>query len=75
MAAIRILNISGNKKGWAPNLNIGLSHPIKLPNQSIPKTYMKLIAKVNFKKFLIKFWSYVNFPAKYTATMDQLSNP
>ena len=31
-----ILNNSANKKGWAPNLNNGLSQPIKIPSQIIP---------------------------------------
>ena len=33
----KILNNSANKNGSAPNLNIGLSHPIKVPNQIKPK--------------------------------------
>ncbi len=32
-----ILNNSANRKGSAPSLNIGLSHPIKVPNQIKPK--------------------------------------
>ena len=35
--AIRILNSSAKRKGFAPNKKIGLSQPIKLPSQNIPK--------------------------------------
>ena len=35
-----ILNISANKKGLAPNANIGLSHPINVPNHNNPKIYI-----------------------------------
>ena len=36
--AMRILNNSANRKGCAPNLNIGLSQPIKVPSHNIPNT-------------------------------------
>ena len=36
--AIKIFNNSANKKGCAPNLNIGLSQPIKVPSHNIPNT-------------------------------------
>ena len=32
-----ILNNSAIKNGMTPNSSIGLSHPIKLPNQIIPR--------------------------------------
>ena len=32
-----ILNSSANMNGITPNCNIGLSQPIKSPNQKIPK--------------------------------------
>ena len=36
----RIFNNSANKKGCAPNLNIGLSQPINSPSQNIPRIYI-----------------------------------
>ena len=33
-----ILNNSASKKGFAPRSNIGLSQPIKIPNQISPNT-------------------------------------
>ena len=32
-----ILNNSASKKGFTPNSNIGLSHPIIVPSHKIPK--------------------------------------
>ena len=66
--AKRILNNSANKKGWAPNLNIGLSQPINPPSHTIPNIYTKLIAKVNLRKFKTKLLSYLNFPETKAAT-------
>ena len=48
-----ILNNSASKKGAAPNLNNGLSHPINTPSQNNPKIYIKLTEKINLKKLFI----------------------
>ena len=42
-----ILNISANKKGLAPNVNIGLSHPINVPNHNNPKIYIVEVASTS----------------------------
>ena len=42
-----ILNISANKKGLAPNANIGLSHPINVPNHNNPKIYIVEVANTS----------------------------
>ena len=45
-----ILNISANKKGLAPNANIGLSHPISVPNHNNPKIYIVEVANTSLPK-------------------------
>ena len=50
IAKIETLNNSASKKGVTPSCIIGLSHPIKLPNQNTPKIYITDTEIINFKK-------------------------
>ena len=43
--------------GIALGAKIGLSQPIKLPNQNIPKRYIKEVANIILKKFLTRLLS------------------
>ena len=45
-----ILNISANKKGFAPKAKIGLSHPIKVPNHNNHKIYIVEVAIISLPK-------------------------
>ena len=45
-----ILNISANKKGFAPKAKIGLSHPINVPNHNNPKIYIVEVAITSLPK-------------------------
>ena len=45
-----ILNISANRKGLAPNANIGFSHPINVPSHNNPKIYIVEVASISLPK-------------------------
>ena len=59
-----ILNISANKKGFAPKARIGLSHPIKVPNHNNPKIYIVEVATISLPKTTKKLSSYLIIDAK-----------
>ena len=48
------LNISANKNGLAPNVKIGLSHPINVPNQNNPKIYIVEVASISLPNTIKK---------------------
>ena len=60
----QILKISANKKGFAPNAKIGLSHPINVPSQIRPKIYIVEVAIINFNKTRKKLSSIFILEAK-----------
>ena len=49
-----ILNTSANKNGLAPNSNIGLSHPINVPNHNNPKIYIVEVASNSLPNIIKK---------------------
>ena len=59
-----ILNISANKKGLAPNANIGLSHPINVPSHNNPKIYIVKVANTSLPKTTKKLSSNLTIEAK-----------
>ena len=59
-----ILNISANKKGLAPNVKLGLSHPINVPNHNNPNIYIVDVASNNLLKTTKKPSSYFIIDAK-----------